>query len=32
MLKRCLVWMYCRDLLSITTVSRMFERFDLRGL
>jgi hypothetical protein len=32
MLKRALIWMYCHDLLSMTTVARMFERFDLRGM
>lgn len=32
MLKRLLIWMYCRDLLSMTTVARMFERFNLKGL
>jgi len=31
-LKNALLWLYCRDLLSITTVARLFERFDLRGL
>lgn len=31
-MKRVLIWLYCRDVLSMTTVARMFERFDLRGL
>lgn len=31
-LKRGLIWMYCRDLLSMTTVARLFERFNLRGM
>jgi hypothetical protein len=32
MLKRCLIWLYCRNLLSMTVVARMFERFNLKGL
>ncbi|TCG09325.1 hypothetical protein BZM27_05860 [Paraburkholderia steynii] len=32
MLKKILIWLYCRGVLSMTTVARMFERFDLRGL
>jgi len=30
-LKGVLIWLYCRDLLSMTAVARMFERFDLKG-
>lgn len=30
-LKRLVIWMYCRDLLSAKTVQRVFERFDLKG-
>jgi hypothetical protein len=31
-LKRTVMWMYCRELLSMAAVEWVFERFDLKGL
>ena len=30
-MKKVLIWLYCRNLLSMTAVAWMFERFDLKG-